>query len=723
VKNTKKTTISRGANTYSLDPSKKETTSGIFLSAGEISDDFDKVTWKELLEDYTNMRNGGAVESTTISILKYPIIGAGYTITHENKKVVDYLNWCFENLVDSFGDKDGFHEFINHLFLAIDYGCSFFEKVYKTGVYTPDGKITNIINRLSPFKLETIWEFHYDESMQFSGIRHERRQANKINSFVDIPIEKLFFYAHNAEFGDPRGRSELRPVRNLYKIKKEILLATARSQQRGAGIPEIKFTKAGVTDEEKKKAESVGRSIGNMKNGYVITDSNMELKLHGLTAIGSPEATLEFINRELFFNTLTEFMTSGIGQNGSRSATSEHKSSYESKCAAVMGSVEKRMNILIREMCDLSYLAPLAEYPKFKFNSLTQMDIVAAAASINSFYTSAVLTKQKGDESFIRGMFNLPEIDEDKIEIEKAKEEEQQEKEPVVPVKKAPEKTAEDEEPEEEKTVGQKDAVPGKKKMDSSPVAIKLSADEQSEFIKKMFDVEGKENMYLQFQRDAEEIINEVSKKYSFYIARQIDAGKPVEMKYDVELTNRLNKLYSEAFGTGDGDVTAEIERLMDGMEFANKATEPIKAASKSIGRFASRLLNNIKTVVEDMLDTDWNKAIGAAVDYVEKEKIFDGFKTDKRTLIEKTTDGYMDGRASAIGKYKDNIKLYFYNATLDKNLCDECAKFMGAVMTEEEAIMSDLQVSKGRVNFNCKGGGHRCRCNLIPYKLKKGVA
>jgi hypothetical protein len=351
------------------------------------------------------------------------------------------------------------------------------------------------------------------------------------------------------------------------------------------------------------------------------------------------------------------------------------------------------------------------------------MDIVAAAASINSFYTSAVLTKQKGDESFIRGMFNLPEIDEDKIEIEKAKEEEQQEKEPVVPVKKAPEKTAEDEEPEEEKTVGQKDAVPGKKKMDSSPVAIKLSADEQSEFIKKMFDVEGKENMYLQFQRDAEEIINEVSKKYSFYIARQIDAGKPVEMKYDVELTNRLNKLYSEAFGTGDGDVTAEIERLMDGMEFANKATEPIKAASKSIGRFASRLLNNIKTVVEDMLDTDWNKAIGAAVDYVEKEKIFDGFKTDKRTLIEKTTDGYMDGRASAIGKYKDNIKLYFYNATLDKNLCDECAKFMGAVMTEEEAIMSDLQVSKGRVNFNCKGGGHRCRCNLIPYKLKKGVA
>jgi hypothetical protein len=688
----RKQKITHNKNEYTLDPSKKETTSGLYVSAGEISEDYDKVTWKELLEDYTKMRNGGAVESTTVSILKYPILRAGYTITHPVPEIVEYVEWAFNCLIDSFGVKKGFREFLNHLFLSLEYGCSFFEKIYQSGIYTPDNKITNIIRRLAPFKPETIWEFHYDETMQFSGIRHERRESNSLNSFVDIPVEKLFFYSHNAEYGDPRGRSELRPVRNLFKIKTEILMSTARAQQRGAGIPEIKLLKENPTAEEKATAGTIGRTIGNMKSGYVVTSKDVELKLHGLQIQGNPEQLLEFINREMFFNTLTEFMTSGIGQSGSRSATSEHKGSYEMKCGAVTLAVEEKINLLIEEIIDISCYAGVEEYPTFKFNALQQTDIVAASDALNKFYTSSILVKQPGDEQFIRSLFNMPDKElKDGIEI-------------IPPIVKP--------------VAPMFDA--GKvKKFSGMNFKKVLSADEQLNFVLKNFDAKAPGEYYLKTQEESESIIKDVMKKFLAYIGKQVDAGAEVGIKYDVELINRLNKLYREGHDTGTAAVKQELEKL-SAKELSTEAEEKvIKTASQSITRFAGRLMFNIKTVVEDVLETEWNKEKESATEFIIKKEFENGFKTDIRTLISKTGDGYLDGRGQALVDNKENIELYFYNSILDPNLCDECAVLTGSVVTLEEAQSAGLFTGKGRVNSGCLGGLAQCRCVLMPYKLK----
>lgn len=697
MKKLKKGKMTKGLIDYQIDPTKIETTSGLFVSAGEISDDFDKVEWKTLLEDYTSMRNGGAVESTTISILKYPILRVGFYIEHKDPEIKKYCNWVLDNLVDSFGDLDGFQEFISHLFLALDYGCSFFEKIYENGVYTPERKITNIISRLAPFKPETIWKFHYNELMQFSGITHERRHENSVNSFVDIPTEKLFFYAHNSEYGDPRGRSELRPIRNLYKIKKDILLATARAQQRGAGIPEIKIKKSGMTAEEKSQAHLVGKSIGNMKSGYVITDENTELTLHSLQIQGNPETMLEFINREMFFNTLTEFMASGIGQSGSRSATSEHKGSYELKCGVVIQAIEKRLDLLLREIMDISYLAPIDSYPTFKFNALSQTDIVGASNALNKFYSSAVLTKQPGDEDFIRGFFNMPLLIKDVI------------------------KNSEEVERLDDNTVGET-GITAKYSLDNKKFMRVLSNSEQIDFLKKTFDVEAAENLYTDIQAGAEVIIKEVSKKYIMYIAQQVDKGGLVEIKYNTELANRLNKLYRDGLKEGRYAVERELQKLESGVTLAAnpKVGDIVKTSSQSIIRFADRMIFNIKTVAEDMLDTDWKKARGSATEYIIEKNLEDGFKTDRRTLIQKTSDGYLDGRADSLEENKKNIELYFYNSILDTNLCDACASFTGAILTLEEAESLNFIVGRrGRINENCSGGLGKCRCNLMPYKLK----
>lgn len=685
--------IQKGDVTYTYEVDEQKTTTGLLVTAGEISNDFDKVDWKELLQDYTNMRNGGAVESTTVSILKYPILRAGYTIEHSDEEMKDYVQWVFDNLKDSFGGRQGFSEFLRHVLLALDYGCSFFEKVVERGVISNTGKTTNVIRRMAPFKPETIWEFHYDETMTFVGIKHERRNNKGVTDFIDIPSEKLFFYVHNAEYGDPRGRSELRPARNLYKIKKDILLATARAQQRGAGIPEIKSTKSGITDEEKKRLEAVGRSIGNMQNGYIITDADVEVKLHGLQIQGNPEHLLEYINREMFFNTLTEFMTSGIGQNGSRAATSEHKGSYELKYGVVTMDIESSINELIREIIDMSYFGPQTEYPTFKVNSLRAQDITAISDSIVKMYDKAILVKHDGDEEFIRSLFNMPEIQDNAQTVTSPE---------AIP------------EVEVEETV----EVPSQdlKMLTFNKV---LSTEDQLAFIQKHFDIDGTDKLYLDIQNEAQSIIAEVVQKYVYYIAKQFESGLKVEDKYLAELSNRLQKVYSKGFVAGRSAVEHEIE-LASNRQFATKPKdEKIKYTSESLKRFSGKLLYTVKAVTEDKLDTEWNPKRQSAKEYVETEQLVDGFKTDRRTLIDKVTDGYIEGRTDAINENKDKIDLYLYNSILDHNLCDNCAVLTGAVMTLEEAESMGFLTGKGRVNPNCKGGQSRCRCNLLIYKLR----
>jgi hypothetical protein len=692
---------------YVKDPKSQETTPGIFVAAGDISDDFDKVDWQELLKDYSDMRNGGAVESTTVSILKYPILRAGYTLTYENKEFVDYIEWCFRNLRDSFGGKEGLQELLTHTFLALEFGCSFFEKVYQNGAYTPEGKITNIIKKLAPFKPETIWDFYYTTDMEFGGIRHERRESNKINQLVNIPVEKLFFYAHNAEFGDPRGRSELRPIRNLYKIKKDILLATARAQQRGAGIPEIKANTSSITEELKAKMHTVGKTLGNMKSGYILTDDSITVTLHSLQIQGNPEQMLEFINREMFFNTLTEFMASGIGQNGSRSATSEHKGSYELKCGVVTQAVETRINTLIEEMINISYLGPQTEYPTFKFNALQQVDIVNAAASLSKFYETAILVKQEGDEAFIRSLFNMPE----KKLINGV--------EVVNPINipKVSNNVTNVNASVADRLLEYGKPVPDYMSMSFNK---KLTADESMEFIKTRFDVKATGELYLHLQEESNRIIQEIVEKYLAYIVKQKVAGQEVTMKYDVELANRLNVLYRKGYGEGVAAFNKELDIASNKkLTVAIPPADQLVVTSQSLKRYAGKLLFGIKTTVEDKIDTEWDPKKSTVQEFVTEQKFENGFKTDKRTLITKTADGYLDGRGDTLNKNRDNIELYFYNSIMDTSLCDNCAVLSGSVMTYEEAKSVDLLTGRGRVNVNCAGGLSHCRCNLMPYKLK----
>ena len=133
----------------------QKTNTGIYVSAGDIEhSDFDSKDWNDLQKDYTSMRNGHAIISTTVDILKFPIQMSEYRLEGPNKEANDYARWVYENIYK------GFDYLRRHKLLGLDFGLSMHEMIVKKGDKAPSGKLTNRPVAFNPIKNETINKFY-----------------------------------------------------------------------------------------------------------------------------------------------------------------------------------------------------------------------------------------------------------------------------------------------------------------------------------------------------------------------------------------------------------------------------------------------------------------------------------------------------------------------------------------------------------------------------------
>ena len=161
--------------------------------------------------------------------------------------------------------------------------------------------------------------------------------------------------------------------------------------------------------------------------------------------------------------------------------------------------------------------------------------------------------------------------------------------------------------------------------------------------MKNTFDIEGASNLYLEFQKMAEDILYEVCEKAIKLHCKNYKIKEVSATKYSVEMNNRLQKLYRKSYTKGYKAVENEIKVLKGTItklsgEYIDE--DEMQAVSTAIKRYSDRLLFNIDTVIPDVLDSSWDPTKETAEEFIQRQGFLDGFKTDKRTLIEKTTDG-----------------------------------------------------------------------------------
>jgi hypothetical protein len=671
----------------------KETRTGLIVSSGVIiQSDWDQKDFREKQKDYDDMRKGDGVINGNLNASQLPLLNAGWNIekgrdSEKAEEAANYIKWQFTNF------KKGFDYFRRHCLLAIPLGCSFFERIERKGVKYNNGtsnKVTNIYEYMSPIQNDTLSKFHFDENGVFTGIEHERRTPEGGNDFVDVDSSKLFWNTWNEEYDNLEGNSILRPIREIWNLRKKVQRGLGIAVQRCGGIPV--GTAYGDLGNQRSDAEAALRSVCNSENTYFLEHKEkFEFRLESINGIGEGNQLLEYYTRELFFNSLNQFMIAGIGQNGSRAATGEHKTTFELYTVNVLNWLENQMQLLTNDMMKIGYLQsiPVDDWPKFRFNNINQIDMLKAMQQITMGYEKGVFMKQPEDEKYFREFFGYPEKIEKKV------------------------------------AVGEVDNDEGKQQFEKSNCShdIKLGKKKErrelTQFELDVYQFENAEQTFLDVQDEAETTIDIVIKKMLKDAAEQVkfNKDKDITIRYGNELTGKLTKIYEKSFNEGTKDLNIELSKVDKNRKLALSPKIKIRV-NKKIDLRVKRLMNSIKTTLEsklaDLTDVFIQKAGGIADVILGFD---DAFKTDRRALITQTQSGYTDGRGAAIKENQKEIKTFVYTAVLDSGLCEECAPFDGATLSLQEAISEGLNPFGSPTNSACEGG-NKCRCHLIPSEV-----
>ncbi|MBU2061402.1 MAG: hypothetical protein KKH44_06065 [Bacteroidetes bacterium] len=688
--------------------SEQESNSGISLAAGEIThSDWDDTDWKTLQQDYVNMMNGCPVISTTWKLIEYPLmqselrIEVGKSGSDRSKEAVDYLYWCFDNL------SKKINYLKKHKLKAIYMGCSFHEIIEKRAdkyKYIQDGtnysKLTNRVVKMSPIQNDTINKIKYDKVNNLEYIEHTRRRVEKDEEtsqeeIIKIDTKKLSVFTFNEEYDDIRGQGILRPVRFYFTAGEKVLRSKVIATERGAGIIGI-HTTGKVTGAEKNNLEKLGRTIANMSNGYYLIDeTRARVVLNELKGQQNVMELLQFINRMKFYNTMSQFLSAGIGESGSRAATIEHKAPYELALNYVNSELELNFQDLAEYFINISYLSPMIkeDYPKIKFSAITQADMLREA-QVFKMFVDAGLQMTDVDWNMIREHINLP-----------TKELNITNKQTLADPNKIESKEMR---PENQAT-----------QMSYSPVKRKVG-DKELEFEATIFEFESANEHFETVQEKIQKEIDIVTHELFLDIASQLKADRKrnirINLSHEIKLIEKLDKIYEDSFVRGKNDYKRELSKLKKNIELA--LDDDMKQVNKNISKLTKRFYTNVKATIEkDMsrVNDKFLESKGGVENYVLEMEA--GFKFDKRALITEVEAGYTDGRGNALLGFKDEVELYFYSALLDKNMCTECGRLDAGIYTWDELTSEGIVNTTAPVNLNCLGRD-RCRCQIIPYKV-----
>jgi len=232
---------------------------------------------------------------------------------------------------------------------------------------------------------------------------------------------------------------------------------------------------------------------------------------------------------------------------------------------------------------------------------------------------------------------------------------------------------------------------------------------------------------FLKGQEEADKIVSKIYMDIIKDFEGQLQAdfesrdNLRIRSKYKEDLLEKLDNLYLDLFE--DGRKAARTELFKLGLNQQKLAITPKekKAVEKGILRFVNKFMLTIKTGVENALSKTNIKKIadmGGIKEFL--GRFDDGFKGAKRDLRVEVQAGYTNGRSDVLKEFQSEIDLFMYDATLDKNLCENCAPFDGEIFTQTEWESRGFN-EQTPVNPDCLGllGHNDCRCQKVPYKLK----
>lgn len=308
---------------------------------------------------YEDMINDDQVD-VALNLKKDLVVGSGWHISSSDDDLKKQIEALLEDEIDR-----PLSEVLQDIIQAYEFGFSLSEKIFKN---LDDGRLA--LKDIKPRHPST-WLIHTD--VHGNVTRYEQRGTQ--NS-IDVNPSSLIHYVNNQRHQNPYGRSDLQSAYQAWLTKRHVTRFYAIFLENAAGPkPVAKYDRRapqGVVDD-------IFNAIKKLqtKTALVIPkDFEMEF----LEAKNSGEAYIKginlfnmFIGRALFIPDLIGFSGGETG-GGSFSLGKEQIGLFYKHIYRRREILERIMDQhVIRPLCIYNY-GLMDEYPKFKFNPLSEED-------------------------------------------------------------------------------------------------------------------------------------------------------------------------------------------------------------------------------------------------------------------------------------------------------------------------------------------------------------
>ncbi len=354
------------------------------------------------------------------------------TSTLSFKKIMIYgRKWDVDPASDDQKDKDvalfvsrvlkrlDFKNVLREIMTAFDYGFSLGEIIWEITMI--DGKqaiaIKAIKNR-DPEFLTVKTDKHgnisswVQDNNQFSNLRASQK--------IELPVDKVMHYAHNASFSQHYGKSDLRACYRSWWAKKFVIQFWNVFLER-MGSPLMTTTyPSGATPELKTALKNIMRGLSSKSE--ILIPEGVDIKLIEATRSGQAtyDLALAYHDKEIA-RALLMIALLGAGGNdikrGSDSQSRIHLRTLHKMADEVGASILWQFNRqVVKQLVDFNF--DVEEYPQVFFQDYGEFEAFEITDAMRLLHAAGIVELDQEDVNFARAMLGMrirEEGDEDEV--------------------------------------------------------------------------------------------------------------------------------------------------------------------------------------------------------------------------------------------------------------------------------------------------------------------
>lgn len=365
--------------------------------------------------------------------------------TAKDKEAAEFVKSCMDDMQDTWIDT------ISEILSFLTYGWSYHEIVYKRRMgRTKDPRLKSKYSdgligwkKLPIRAQETLYQWEYDNEDNLLGMT---QQPPPDYGTFTIPLEKALLFRTKNRKNNPEGRSILRNAYRPWYFKRRIQEIEGIGIERDlAGLPVMHtpdgydlWEKTDEAIETKAILEEMVRNIRRDEMEGIVLPFGYELELlsSGGTRQFDTNAIINRYDTRIAMTVLADFIFLGHDKTGSWALSSDKTELFAVAIGAFLDIICETFNGQgIPELIDINgqHFAGITEYPKMTHGDIEDADIAKVAAFIRDMTGIGVLVPDDGLEDYVRQVGHLPARTEDTREIDRARQEQQEQNQPPEP--------------------------------------------------------------------------------------------------------------------------------------------------------------------------------------------------------------------------------------------------------------------------------------------------